>query len=120
MDAVLVLWLQSDLYYNAGVSCASWCCVRGIMQLPGVKELYKLLFKANKSNSVGIFDDNIRHPRLGKHDIFSYIINNSMKLSPKMCFTACTLYIYISKIHIYIYEKEFCNVVTALADFSCR
>lgn len=39
MDAALVLWLQSDLYYKAVVSSASWGCVRGFMLLLGVKEL---------------------------------------------------------------------------------
>lgn len=39
MDAALVLWLQSDLYYKAAVSAASWCCERGFMLLLGGKEL---------------------------------------------------------------------------------
>ncbi len=39
MDTALVLRLQSDLYYMAVVSSASWCRVRSFMLLFGVKEL---------------------------------------------------------------------------------
>lgn len=113
MDAALVLWLQSDLYYKAVVSSASWCCERGFMQPAWSKRigLTSCCFKAKKKKiSAGIHEElcsKIRCPGLEKHDIYSYIMNNSMKLSPKICFIVCihhTFWIFeLLKLELYTY-----------------